>query len=58
LWLFVPIQQKIKAFFADFEQYPYEAGSSLNASSINYQTLRAMEALKRLQQVEGITPPR
>jgi arylsulfatase len=58
LWLFVPIQQKIKAFFADFEQYPNQPGSSLNAAGINYQTLRAMEALKRLQQLEGMTPPR
>jgi hypothetical protein len=58
LWLFVPIQQKIKAFFVEFEQYPSQAGSSRNASSINYPTLRAMEAVKRLQQLEGITPPR
>ena len=54
----MPIQQKIKAFFVEFEQYPSQAGSSLNASSINYPTLRAMEAVKRLQQLEGITPPR
>jgi hypothetical protein len=58
LWLFVPIQQKIKGFFVDFEQYQSQASSSLNASSINYQTLRAMEAVKRLQQLEVITPPR
>jgi arylsulfatase len=57
-WLFVPVQQKIREFCADFEQYPYQAGSSLNAAGINYQTLRAMEALKRLQQLEGMTPPR
>jgi arylsulfatase len=53
----VPVQQKIKEFFADFEQYPYQAGSSLNAAGINYQTLRAAEALKRLQQLENLTPP-
>ena len=57
LWLFVPIQQQVKNFFADFEQYPYQAGSSLNAAGINYQTLKAMEALKRLQQLESISPP-
>jgi arylsulfatase len=57
LWLFVPIQQKIKEFFADFEQYPYQAGSSLNAAGINYNTLRTSEALKRLQQLENFTPP-
>jgi arylsulfatase len=58
IWLFVPIQQKIKEFFTDIDKYPFQAGSSLNTAGINYQTLRAMEALKRLQQLEGITPPR
>jgi arylsulfatase len=58
LWLFVPVQQKIKEFFADFEQYPYQAGSSLNAAGINYQSLRAAEALKRLKELENVAPPR
>jgi arylsulfatase len=58
LWLFVPVQQKIKEFFVDFEKYPFQVGSNLNAAGVNYQTLRAMDALKRLQQLEGITPPR
>jgi len=57
LWLFVPIQQKIKGFFSDFDKYPYQAGSSLNAAGINYQTLKVMEALKRLQQLESLAPP-
>ena len=35
LWLFVPVQQKIKEFFADFEAYAYQAGASLNAAGIN-----------------------
>jgi arylsulfatase len=58
MWLFVPVQQQIKEFFADFDKYPSQAGSSLNAAGVNYQTLRAAEAMKRLQQLEGITPPR
>jgi arylsulfatase len=58
MWLFVPVQQKIKEFFTDFDQYPSQAGSSLNAAGINYQTLRAMEALKRLKELENVTPPR
>jgi arylsulfatase len=58
MWLFVPVQGKIKEFFADFDKYPSQAGSSLNAAGVNYQTLRAAEAMKRLQQLEGITPPR
>jgi arylsulfatase len=57
IWLFVPIQQKIKEFFVDFEKYPYQAGSSLNAAGINYQTLKAMQALKRLEQLESLSPP-
>ncbi len=57
IWLFVPVQQKIKAFFTDFDQYPSQAGSSLNAAGINYQTLKATEALKRLQQLESLSPP-
>jgi arylsulfatase len=58
LWLFVPVQQKIKDFFKDFTDYPYQAGSSLNAAGVNYQTLRAAEALKRLNQLENLAPPR
>ncbi len=57
LWLFVPVQQKIKDFFADFEQYPYQAGSGRNAAGVNYNTLRDSETLKRLQQLENFTPP-
>ncbi|HKE61192.1 MAG TPA: arylsulfatase [Nitrospira sp.] len=57
LWLFVPIQQKIREFFTDFEKYPYQAGASLNAAGINYQTLKAMQALKRLEQLESLSPP-
>jgi arylsulfatase A-like enzyme len=56
MWLLVPIQGKIKEFFSDFEQFPHQDGSSLNASSIGYGTLRQAEALKRLQQVEKMTP--
>jgi arylsulfatase len=58
MWLFVPVQGKIKEFFADFDKFPSQAGSSLNAAGVNYQTLKAAEAMKRLQQSEGITPPR
>lgn len=57
IWLFVPIQQKIKEFFTDFDKYPYQAGSNLNAAGINYQTLKAVQALKRLEQLETLSPP-
>ncbi len=56
IWLLVPIQQKIKDFFSDFEQFPYQAGSSLNASGINYGMLRQEAALKRLNEMESLMP--
>ncbi|MBI2740473.1 MAG: arylsulfatase [Rhodospirillales bacterium] len=56
MWLLVPIQQKIKEFFSDFEQFPYQTGSTLNASNINYSLLRQQEALKRLKDLEGMRP--
>jgi arylsulfatase A-like enzyme len=56
MWLLVPIQGKIKDFFADFAQFPHQEGSSLNASGINYAYLRQQEALNRLQELERLTP--
>jgi arylsulfatase A-like enzyme len=56
IWLLVPIQNKIKDFFSDFDQYPYQAGNSLNAGGINYAMLRQQDALKRLKDLEGIRP--
>lgn len=56
IWLLVPIQGKIKEFFADFDQYPYQEGSSLNASGINYGLLRQQAALKRLNELERFAP--
>ena len=58
MWLLVPIQGKIKEFFSDFDQFPYQAGSSLNASGINYGLLRQQAALKRLNEIERLTPSR
>ncbi len=58
LWLFVPVQGKIKDFLATIPGYPFQQGSSLSASGINYNSLRAAEALKRLQQIENLSPPR
>jgi len=56
MWLIVPVQGKIKEFFSDFEQYPYQAGNSLNASGINYGLLRQREAMRRLNDLERLTP--
>jgi len=57
LWLFVPVQGKVKEFLITIPQYPFQQGSSLNAAGINYQTLKAVEALKRLQELETIAAP-
>jgi arylsulfatase len=56
MWLLVPIQGKIKDFFTDFDKYPYQAGSSLNAAGIGYGLLRQQDALKRLKDLEGLRP--
>jgi arylsulfatase A-like enzyme len=56
MWLIVPVQGKIKEFFSDFAQFPYQEGSSLNASGINYGMLRQESALKRLNELERLTP--
>ena len=58
MWLLVPIQGKIKEFFSDFDQFPYQAGSTLNVSGIGYGMLKMVEAMKRLGKVEEITLPR
>ena len=56
MWLLVPIQGKIKEFFSDFDQYPSQQGSSLNAAGINYSMLRQEAALKRLKDLESLKP--
>ena len=56
MWLIVPVQGKIKEFFSDFDQFPYQEGSSLNAGGINYGLLRQQAALKRLNEVERLKP--
>lgn len=56
IWLLVPIQGKIKEFFSDFDQFPFQTGSSLNAGGINYGWLQQQAALKRLNELEGLAP--
>lgn len=57
LWAIVPAQAKVKAFFADFDQYPSQDGSSLNAGGINYSLLKQTEAMKRLRDLEVMRTP-
>ncbi|CAN7360365.1 arylsulfatase [Rhizobium sp. LjRoot254] len=52
MWLLVPIQGKIKELFADFDQYPFQSGSTLNASGIGYGWLQQQAALKKLGELE------
>ena len=57
LWTFVPAQGFIKKFLSTIPEYPFQEGSSLNAAGINYNTLKAAGALKRLEQLETIALP-
>jgi arylsulfatase A-like enzyme len=56
MWLIVPVQAKIKEFFSDFEAFPHQTGSSLNAGGIGYGLLRQTEAMKRLKELERLHP--
>jgi hypothetical protein len=38
-------------------EYPFAQGSSLNAAGINYNSLQAFQAMKRLKELETLTPP-
>ena len=58
MWIFVPIQAVIKEFIGTLSDYPFQEGSSLNAAGINYGTLKAAAALKRLKEVETLSLPR
>lgn len=58
MWLFVPIQQGVKQFLATIPDYPFQSGSTLNASGISYNSLRAQQALQRLREIKNLSPPR
>jgi arylsulfatase A-like enzyme len=57
IWLFVPVQAKLKAFLKSLPEYPFQQGSSLNAAGINYTSIQAMQAMQRLKQLESLPPP-
>jgi arylsulfatase len=58
IWLFVPVQQKLKGFLLSLPDYPFQQGSSLNAANINYNSIQAMQAMKRLKELETLSSPR
>ena len=49
MWLFVPIQEKVKSFLGTLEGYPFQEGSSLSAGGINYRSLKALKILDELE---------
>jgi len=57
LWLFVPVQGKIKEFLSTIPDYPFQEGSSLSAAGINYNMLKAAGALERLKNLETLGRP-
>ncbi len=56
MWLFVPIQAKLAEFFKTIPNFPFQEGSSLTAGGINYNSLKAMKALKMLEEVQERFP--
>jgi arylsulfatase len=56
IWLFVPVLGELKKFFLTIPEYPFQEGSSLSAGNINYNTLKAMKAMKMLQELEERFP--
>jgi arylsulfatase A-like enzyme len=50
MWLFVPVGAKVKAFLGSLEGYPFQSGSAMGPSGINYNSLKAMKVLKQLEQ--------
>ena len=51
IWLFIPIQHKIGSFLRTIPEYPFQPGSSLSASGINYALIEKVGALKNLEEV-------
>jgi arylsulfatase len=56
MWLFIPVGRKVKEFLVTIPQYPFAEGAGMQPSNINYMTLKAAEALKRLTAIEQEPP--
>jgi arylsulfatase A-like enzyme len=52
MWLFIPLQQSIKNFLVTIPEYPFQMGSSLTVSGINYDLFRRADAMKRLEELK------
>jgi len=57
MWIFVPIQGVIKQFLSTIPDYPFQAGSSLNAAGIDYGLIERLKAMDRLKELETIARP-
>ena len=57
MWLLVPAQAKLRQFFADFEDFPHQDGSSLNPAGVNYTFLKQAKAMKTLGELERMGTP-
>ncbi len=51
LWLFVPMQEIVRDFLITIPEYPFQMGSSLSASGINYDLFRRADAMERLKEM-------
>jgi hypothetical protein len=43
--------------FTTLPEFPFQPGSGLNATGINYNSIQAMQAVKRLNELESLRPP-
>ena len=57
LWLFVPIQSELEKFIGSMSAYPFQEGLSLNVGDINYQSLKAMQILRQINEKGLIERP-
>ena len=49
IWLYIPLQAKIKEFLMTIPRFPFQAGSTLTATGINYDLLQRVKAVKQLE---------
>jgi arylsulfatase A-like enzyme len=52
MWLFIPLQAAIKDFLVTIPDYPFQMGSSLTVSGINYDLFRRADAMQKLEQIK------
>jgi arylsulfatase len=55
-WIFVPLQQKLQQFLVSLQEYPFQPGINLNPGSLNYNSLQAIQMMRRLNQLVETLP--